>query len=284
MTINKIAIIMRSKNEQPYVREALENLLAQTYNSYKLYNVDSGSDDGTLQVVKAFSESVKCIAPENYIPGTVLNDMIEACEEDVIVFLNADAIPQSVDWLKNLLEPILNNRADATFSRQLARKDAFFIVKDDYSRTYINESDSSQDYKKFSAVACAFKRKLWDAVKFYDDGYAEDLVWAIQCQRQGFHFKYVHEAVVQHSHNYTIKGLFRKKFRHGIVYYRLQMLKPSLLWQAYICSRELTRDALKAIKGLKLAEIPYNILYRMTIHMAIYRGVKLAASRKETEL
>ncbi|MDD7987224.1 glycosyltransferase family 2 protein [Lentisphaera marina] len=284
MNIKKVAIIMRSKNEQPYVREALENLLSQTYSAYNLYNVDSGSTDGTLEVVQVFSESVKKISSDSYVPGTVLNDMISNCDEEIVVFLNADAIPQDIDWLRKLLEPILENRADATFSRQLARDDAHFIVKYDYSRTYKQYDHSEDDHKRFSAVACAFKREVWEKVQFYADGYAEDLVWAIQCHREGFRFKYVHDAVVEHSHNYGIKSLFRKKFRHGIVYYRLQMLKPSVFRQLYLCARELARDLIKSFKKLNLKTIPYNILYRVTIHLALYRGVKIAARRKEAKL
>ena len=284
MNMKRVAIIMRSKNEQPYVRAALENLLSQTYSCYNLYNVDSGSTDGTLEVVKVFSESVKKISSDSYVPGTVLNEMIEQCDEDIIVFLNADAIPQNIDWLKNLLQPILDQEADATFSRQLARQDAHFIVKYDYSRAYRKSDNSDDDYKAFSAVACAFKREVWESVKFYADGYAEDLVWATQCHRSGFKFQYVHNAVVEHSHNYEIKSLFRKKFRHGIVYYRLKMLKPSVFRQFYYCSREVVRDLLKSFQKLNITTIPYNIIYRITIHLAVYRGVKIAANRKEAEL
>ena len=88
MNIPKVAVIMRSKDEQPYVREALENLMVQTYTNYNLYNVDSGSSDGTLEVVKVFSESVKSITSGSYVPGTVLNDMISSCHEKIVVFLN----------------------------------------------------------------------------------------------------------------------------------------------------------------------------------------------------
>jgi rhamnosyltransferase len=284
MNMKRVAIIMRSMNEQPYVRAALENLLSQTYASYNLYNVDSGSTDGTLEVVQVFSESVKTISSKAYVPGTVLNEMIESCDEEIIVFLNADAIPQSVDWLNNLLQPILESEVDATFSRQLARNDAHFIVKYDYSRAYKNNSKPNEDYKSFSAVACAFKREVWESVKFYADGYAEDLVWATQCHRAGFKFRYIHDAVVEHSHNYKIKSLFRKKFRHGIVYYRLQMLRPSALRQLYYCAKEVTRDLLKSFQKLNLKTIPYNLIYRITIHLAVYRGVKIAALRKEAEL
>ena len=63
-----VAVIMRSKNEQPHCDRALAGLKAQTYTNWTLYNVDSGSDDGTLEAVKAFNpapEKVWEIAPES---------------------------------------------------------------------------------------------------------------------------------------------------------------------------------------------------------------------------
>ena len=98
-----VAIIMRSKDEQPYVEPTLAALAKQSYRAYTLYNVDSGSTDGTLGVVKAFNTNptlVFEIKPEEYVPGPVLNMMVAKTTEPIVVFLNADAIPQDEAWLE----------------------------------------------------------------------------------------------------------------------------------------------------------------------------------------
>ena len=74
-----VAIIMRSKNEEPYATQTLERLFTQTYLNFTLYNVDSGSTDGTLEAIKKYNpspENIKEIRPADYVPGPVLNDMI----------------------------------------------------------------------------------------------------------------------------------------------------------------------------------------------------------------
>ena len=104
-----VAIIMRSKDEQPYAERALAALSTQSYKNYTLYNVDSGSTDGTLEVVKAFNPDpalVFEIKPEEYVPGPVLNMMVTKTNEPVVVLLNADAIPQDDTWLETLIAPI----------------------------------------------------------------------------------------------------------------------------------------------------------------------------------
>jgi rhamnosyltransferase len=270
-----IAVIMRSKNEMPYAEVALERLMRQTRRDFTLYNVDSGSTDGTLEVVQRYNpdpERVTRIAPEDYVPGTVLNTMVERAPESIIVLLNADAIPMDDLWLEKLLRPILDDEADATMSRQLPRDCAPFIVKHDTARAYSAKNLAGKRSDFFSAVACAFRRSLWEQTKFYTDGYAEDLAWSKACQDKGARFKIVPESVVEHSHNFTIKGLYLKRYRHGLAYVYIYGDKPEFLRQAASWAKETVRDFLYAASKLRFDVTPYNLVYRATIHWAYYRG------------
>lgn len=270
----RVAIIMRSKDEQPHADRALKALRKQTFTEYVLYNVDSGSSDGTLEAVRQFNpnpENVVEIPPEDYVPGTVLNMMMERAAEPIIVFLNADAVPLDDHWLERLLDPIFSGEADATLSRQVPRDRARFIDKYDYERAYSARTlERSPEF--FSAVACAFRRELWEETKFYVGGYAEDIAWSKACQEKGARFRLVADSVVEHSHNFTIPGLFRKRYRHGIAYVQIYGSKPQALRQSLQCAREIVRDFLHSLRKLRIDTIPYNLLYRIVIHYAYYRG------------
>jgi rhamnosyltransferase len=265
---------MRSKNEQPYAEGALDALLTQTFTDYTLYNVDSGSTDGTLEEVRRFNqtpEHIIEIPSENYVPGVVLNMMVERAVEPIVVLLNADAVPSDDFWLERLLAPILSGQADVTMSRQVARDSACFINKYDYERAYSPRNiQNNQEF--FSAVACAFRRELWEKTKFYTDGYGEDLAWSKVCQAEGARFQLVLDSVVEHSHDYTLAQLYRKRYRHGIAYVYIYGTRPDLLRQSFRCARELVRDLLFAVRKLRIDTIPYNIVYRIVIHYAYYRG------------
>jgi rhamnosyltransferase len=266
---------MRSKNEQPHADQALIRLRQQTYRNYVLYNVDSGSDDGTFEAVQRFNpvaERVMRIPPEAYVPGAVLNSMIERTREQIIVLLNADAIPMDEKWLENLVTPILNGEADATMSRQVARACAPFIVKRDTLRGYSAKALKGKRTDFFSAVACAFRRSLWEETKFYTDGYAEDLAWSKACREKGGRFELVPDSVVEHSHNFTIKELYRKRYRHGLAFVYIYGDKPDPARQFAAWAKESVRDLISAISRLRPDTIPYNVVYRATIHWAYYRG------------
>jgi rhamnosyltransferase len=272
-TENSVAIIMRSKNEMPYATTALEELFRQTWKAFTLYNVDSGSTDGTLEAIRLHNATrLVEISPKAYVPGKVLNDMIAQASESIIVFLNADAIPLGDQWLERLLKPILDGHADATMSKQTARDNARFVVQYDYRRAYDPRNIKEENEDFFSAVACAFRRELWEKKKFPESGYAEDLAWARDCRQLGARFKLVLDSDVEHSHNYTIKELYRKKFRHGQTYRRIYGLKPGFFDQVYKCVRELVRDFLYTVSRGRLDTIPYNLVYRVTIHLALFKG------------
>jgi rhamnosyltransferase len=267
------AIIMRSKNEMPYVRKSLEMLHRQSFRGYELFAIDSGSTDGTLDELRTQcdEEHLTRIAPDDYLPGKVLNEAITRMEQNIIVLLNADAIPRSADWLEQLIRPILEDAADATFSRQVARPDARFIVDYDYRRAY---APGNPDNHFFSAAACAFKRELWERHKFHNDGYAEDAIWATTCRMLNSRFQLVPRSEVEHSHNYSMKELFHKRRRHGRSFALVlgETDKPG--HRLYLCGRELLRDFIHACRRGRFFTIPYNIAYRVTIHAGLHRGIR----------
>ena len=273
------AIIMRSKNEMPHTRAALEMLHQQTFRDFELFAVDSGSTDGSVNLLQKHCQTghLTQIAPAHYVPGKVLNNAIARTNHEIIVLLNADAIPLSKTWLETLLAPILGNQADATFSRQIARPDARFVVDYDYQRAYGPENTEAPS---FSAVACAFKRELWERHKFRRNLYAEDLLWATACHTFGATIEYVPESEVEHSHNYSLKALFRKKFRHGRSFAKIHGKPASLRTRLYLCGRELARDFLFACRNRKFRTIPYNIAYRVAIHAGLHKGLRDGRQRK----
>jgi rhamnosyltransferase len=277
--MSRVAVIMRSKNEMPYLPEAVASLRRQTFKDIELFAVDSGSTDGSLEILRTAMDTAHliCIPPQAYIPGKVLNDMTARTTQEFIVFQNADAIFQSNDALEKLLRPLFAGEADAVMSAQVTRPDARFIVTYDYLRAYDPKNIKGDNADFFSAVTCAFRRDLWGKIKIPDIGYAEDVAWAKLCRAAGARFKLVTDSVVEHSHNYTLKGLYRKKFRHGITFAQTYGRQASLLFQTLELCKEWARDLLYTVRKGRLDTIPYNIAYRAVIHTGLYRGLKAGA-------
>jgi rhamnosyltransferase len=270
---------MRSKNEMPYLPAAMESLHRQTFKDIELWAVDSGSTDGSVAVLQKTldAEHLIQISPEAYVPGKVLNDMTARTTQEFVVFQNADAIFQNDDALEKLLQPLLDGEADAAMCAQVTRKEARFIVSYDYLRAYDPKNIKGENADFFSAVTCAFRRDLWEKIKIPEKGYAEDVAWAKLCRADGARFKLVTDSVVEHSHNYTLKGLYRKKLRHGVTFAQTYGRRANLCFQTLDLLKEWARDFVYAVRKGRLDTIPYNIAYRAVIHTGLYRGLKEGA-------
>ena len=97
--------------------------------------------------------------------------------------------------------------------------------------------------------------------------------------REGFDTSSV-ESVVEHSHNYTLKTLFRRERGHGMVYFQVLKEPPSALREGIALARHLVRDLLYAIRHGRPDTIPFNVAYRATFNYAHFSG-RRAASRSQ---
>ena len=53
----KVSIITSTYNNANYISQAIESVLAQTYDNWEMLIVDDGSSDGTEDVVTRFNDS-----------------------------------------------------------------------------------------------------------------------------------------------------------------------------------------------------------------------------------
>ncbi|MDP8210917.1 MAG: glycosyltransferase family A protein, partial [Candidatus Stygibacter australis] len=85
----QVTVIMRSKNSDWVIAQALAALYSQTFQDFELLVVDSGSTDRTLEIVNQFPCRLIQIESKAYYPGSVLNMAIEQAKADIIVFQNS---------------------------------------------------------------------------------------------------------------------------------------------------------------------------------------------------
>ncbi|HRX76013.1 MAG TPA: glycosyltransferase family A protein, partial [Candidatus Cloacimonadota bacterium] len=116
-----ISIIMRIKNEMPWLKYTLRMLKAQDNQDFELICVDSGSSDGSFELLQEYHPDILYrIEAGDYIPGKVLNEAIQHAKGEYIVFNNADCIPLDRSWLHKLIAPMQNNPSVvAVYANQL---------------------------------------------------------------------------------------------------------------------------------------------------------------------
>lgn len=104
----KVSVIMTVRNGEPYIREAIESILGQTYSDFELLVIDNGSSDRSLQIVKNFSDSkIRIIELGRNIGRTpALNVGVKEAIGEYIAIHDADdiSLPQRFEKQISYLE------------------------------------------------------------------------------------------------------------------------------------------------------------------------------------
>lgn len=269
-----ISVLMRSHNDINYIRETVEALLAQeAAEDIEIISCDDHSTDGTADYLATVPGLRRIAPPEGrYVPGKTLNYMVSKAQGDIVVFNNADAIPQHKDYLAILTAPLKERNVDCVFGNQIARKDAFLVVRKDYERAFGDGSISRHWNRFFSLVSSGFRKEDLLAKPFNDRiQYSEDSEWV---NRNNAVILYVPDAIVEHSHNYTLAQVNKRFFNEGVADTQMGKKPMPLYCALRNVMAETLRDYVYLLRHRTLKEYFYAPVYRWVQKMSYYRGAK----------
>jgi rhamnosyltransferase len=217
MSDPKVTIIMRSFNEGWALRETLPALPAQDYANWDLIVFDSGSTDGSVDLIRAaHPKHFVQLLPHDYNPSRVMNHGMTLAETEVAIFLNADATPQNAQWLRPLVLALQNPRNAAVFGRQIPRPGCAAVFAHDYDRCFGEHRESGTWDHFFSMVSSGLRKDVWAQRRFLESmQYSEDDEYTRWCRAAGYDIAYCPESVVMHSHNYTPRQAYKRSFGEG---------------------------------------------------------------------
>ena len=209
-----VSIIMRSYNEAWALQGTLPALAAQEYRNWELIVIDSGSTDGSQELIRAASPAhFVQITPKEYNPSRVMNNGMRLAKSEFGIFINADATPQGNNWLRPLVSALQDPQTAACFGRQIPRPDCQAVFANDYDRCFGPQRESADWDHFFSMVSSGLRKDVWARRGFREDlQYAEDDEYTRWCKAQGFQVAYVPESVAMHSHNYTPEQSYKRSF------------------------------------------------------------------------
>ncbi|MDX2042634.1 MAG: glycosyltransferase [Acidobacteriota bacterium] len=86
----KVSVIIPAYNSAQFIAEAIQSVLAQSYDNREIIIVDDGSTDATLDVLRGFGEQIKLLTKTNGGPASARNLAIRHASGKYIAFLDAD--------------------------------------------------------------------------------------------------------------------------------------------------------------------------------------------------
>jgi glycosyltransferase involved in cell wall biosynthesis len=85
-----ISVLMGVYNAAPYLAEAIDSILGQSYRPLELVVVDDGSDDGSAEVAKSYGDSIVYFRQENGGDAAARNTAVRLAKGEVLAFIDAD--------------------------------------------------------------------------------------------------------------------------------------------------------------------------------------------------
>jgi glycosyltransferase involved in cell wall biosynthesis len=228
----RVSVVLLTRNGASTLPALLDALWKQKVTlPVEVVAVDSGSTDGTRQLLEGRVHKVVTIEARAFNHGRTRNLAIEQTTGDLITFIVQDALPVSEHWLLNLTAPLLTDQTVAgAFARQLPRPGASAIT-----RHYLAQWAAAGERGWTSSIAgdaewqvltpqerflrCIFdnvcscvRRSAWTAHPFADTPIGEDVEWAKDVLLAGHRIVYAPEATVVHSHDRSATYEYRRTY------------------------------------------------------------------------
>lgn len=270
----RISIAIRCRNDGVFIEQTLNAIGRQTAKFDKILLFDNASTDGTKDILKRYpSVKIFDIADGEYVPGKVLNTAVSKCDSDIIVFNNADAVPQNEHWLAELVSPIMGG-ATAAYARQIPRKNAKLWVRRDYSRAFPENGNGNAAF--FSMASSAVRTDVFNKISFDENlAFSEDVMFAKQIRESGLKVAYSPSAIVEHSHNYGAESISRRFYGEGkadALIFSGKKYPPQKALRRFLA--DCLRDFLFAADTGRLSEFPEAVVARFLQKKFYFLGRK----------
>jgi glycosyltransferase involved in cell wall biosynthesis len=159
-----VSVVIPNFNGAKFIAEAIDSVLAQTYEKFEIIVVNDGSTDNSLEILELFSDKITVIKSENYGAAHARNLGILHSKGEYISLLDADDF-WHIQKLEKQIDLITSSNSDLVYcASNVIDADSHLlnVLRPEFS------GDCYEQFKKFptSAIVVAgcssslFRRKI----------------------------------------------------------------------------------------------------------------------------
>jgi len=202
------------------------------------------------------------------------------------VFMTQDAFFKDAEGLRNLIRPLEDPLIAASFAKQVPQKDAnpietfarqFNYPSVEFVKTFEDLPKLGVKTFFFSNACSAIKRSAYEEVGGFPQKTImnEDMFLAAKFIVKGYRIAYQPDAVVYHSHNYSLGIQFRRYFDIGVFFCRNRWIRD-----LSNSEREGMRYAKEALRFLSFNEKKKWIPYALADIVIRFLGYRMGLSER----
>ena len=226
--MEKVSVIIPTLNAESFMRPLMDSLTQQTLQPDEIIIVDSESTDNTVKICQGYPNvRVLPVLRKEFDHGKTRDMALRESKGDIVVFMTHDARPANKYFLENLIDFLRSDKQLAVVSgRQLAREDATIMERLVREFNYPPRSNvrSKKDIPKYGIktyyctdVCAAYRRDIYLKLGGFDYPLKtnEDMFFAAKAVKSGYKVGYAANAMVVHSHNFTLKQQYDRNYIQG---------------------------------------------------------------------
>ncbi len=226
------------------IDRTMESLCRQSGGrSYEVIAVDNGSTDGTRNRLESWFERFPSLVRIVHEPRpgsyAARNAGVAAARGEILAFLDADAVAAS-GWLDHLSAALAIEGVVATGTEVEAAPDQRSLVARHSKLMGLLEQRATMRHPRapfLQTVSLAVRRADFHAIGGFDEslfsGGDADFCWRLQQRFPARRLHLVPEALVEHHHRTTVRGLWSQFRRYGegdVILDRKHGQRPGHFW------------------------------------------------------
>ena len=244
------SVIIPVKNGGKLFEKVLNSVLSQDLECFEVIVIDSGSKDGSVEIVKLLKEHytniiLRQIDPTEFGHGKTRNYGASIASGEFLVFITQDALPCNENWLREMIKPFRQKEdVVGVFAKHIPYDECDIFEKENLRKHFENfgegvvffKLDDKKRYEVdegyrhllcfYSDNASAMRKSIWKKIPYDDVDFAEDQLWAKKIIELGYTKAYNSDALVYHSHNYKFKELLKRSYDDHKGLYRIYEYVP----------------------------------------------------------
>ena len=219
-------ILIPTRNNETQLAATLDRLVHQN-TGFEILVIDSSSTDRTRDIASDYGVRLHIVPRMDFNHGATRETGRKLLATDIVVMMTADAVASNDSAIRKLIDPIVKGQAAIAYGRQQPRKDAdpFEAVPRLFNYPAESQIRSIADISKYGVYTffcsnsfAAYLNSALDEVGGFDELLTnEDYFAAAKILQKGYRIAYVADALVEHSHKYTIAEDFKRYFDTGYV-------------------------------------------------------------------
>lgn len=273
-----ISVVIPVKNGADTLKSCLDGIFSQTLRDrLEVIVIDSGSSDGTLELLANYPVRVHPIPPKEFNHGDTRNLGVELSTGEFVVMTVQDATPAGDNWLEIMLSHFQDPEVAGVCGQQIVRHDRdknplqWFLPAGEAKPERVVFPDPSEfskltgreqhRYCRWDDVNAMYRRSVLKKIPFRKMMFSEDTLWARDALMQGLTLVYDYRARVYHYHHQNFRFYFKRTYiilyQNYKFYDYISFPKNPLVQSAQIIVRMLRKELPIAEK---LRWIRYNLI------------------------